>query len=98
MSAESEPAGLEPIFLRLAPTDIALIKFLFESYEGVAVVRTVDRRAAVIVALVSRDFLAVARAILDDLSGRVAIEEIPPPDEAGEDWLLRLLAEEPPLE
>jgi len=55
MSADSEPAGLEPIFLRVAPTDIALIKFLFESYEGVAVVRTVDRRAAVIVALVSRD-------------------------------------------
>jgi hypothetical protein len=90
-----EPAGLKPIFLRVAPTDIALIKFLFESYEGVAIVRTVDRRAAVIVALVSRDFLAVARAILDDVRARVAIEEIPPPADAGEDWLLRLLAEDP---
>jgi hypothetical protein len=94
MSAAAAPAGLEPIFLRVAPTDIALIKFLFESYEGVAVVRTVDRRAAVIVALVSRDFLAVARAILDDVRARVAIEEIPPPADAGEDWLLRVLIEE----
>jgi len=95
MSAAAAPAGLEPIFLRVAPADIALIKFLFESYEGVAVVRTVDRRAAVIVALVSRDFLAVARAILDDVRARVAIEEIPPPADAGEDWLLRLLSEDP---
>ena len=70
---------LQPIFLRLAPIDIALVKFVFESYEGVAVVRTVDRRAAVIVALVSRDFLAVARGILDDLHTRIALEEIPPP-------------------
>jgi len=82
---------LEPIFLHVAPPDIALVKFLFESYEGVAIVRTVDRRAAVIVALVSRDFVAVARAILADLHTRIAIAEIPPPPEAGEDWLMRLL-------
>jgi len=83
--------GLTPIFLRLAPADIALVKFLFESYEGVAICRTVDRRAAIIVALVSSDFLAAAHAILDDLRSSVAVEEIPPPSDAGEDWLLRLL-------
>ena len=83
--------GLTPIFLRLAPADIALVKFLFESYEGVAICRTVDRRAAIIVALVSRDFLATARAILADLRVSIAVEEIPPPRDAGEDWLLRLL-------
>jgi hypothetical protein len=82
---------LQPIFLRLAPTDIALVKFLFESYEGVAVVRTVDRRAAIIVALVSADFLDVARGILADLQQRIGLAEIPRPAEAGEDWLLRLL-------
>ena len=82
---------LEPIYLRVAPVDIALVKFLFESYEGVAIVRTVDRRAAIIVALVSRDFLAVARSILADLSARIAIDEISAPEGAGEDWLLRLL-------
>jgi len=82
---------LEPIFLRLSPEDIALVKFLFESYEGVAIVRTVDRRTAIIVVLVSPDFLAVARAILDDLQQRVPIEQIAPPTEAGEDWLLKLL-------
>jgi hypothetical protein len=84
---------LELIFLRLAPLDIALVKFLFESYEGVAIVRTVDRRAAIIVALVSRDFLSVARAILEDLQRRIAIEEIPRPPDAGEDWLMRVFDE-----
>jgi hypothetical protein len=86
---------MEPIFLRLAPADIALVKFLFESYEGVAIVRTVDRRAAVIVALVSRDFVDIAHAILDDLRTRIAIEVIPRPAEAGEDWLIRLLDDVP---
>jgi len=71
------------------------VKFLFESYEGVAIVRTVDRRAAVIVALVSRDFLPVAHAILDDLRATVSIDIIPRPAEAGEDWLLRLLDDVP---
>src|SRR5437870_4048818 len=84
--------GLEPIFLRLAPRDIALVKFLFESYEEVAIVRTLDRRAATIVALVSRDFLEAARGILTSLGDTV--EEIPPPADAGDDWLLRVMAEE----
>ena len=88
--------GLEAIFLRVARVDISLIKFLFESYEGVAVVRTIDRHAAVIVALVSPDFIDVARALLADLRTRTAIEEIARPPEAGEDWLLRLLDEVAP--
>ena len=87
----SDVGGLEPIFLRLAPVDIALVKFVFESYEEVGIIRTIDRHAAVIVALVSRDFLADARAIIADLQGRVRLEIIAAPAEAGEDWLLRLL-------
>ena len=83
--------GLDPIFLRVAPVDIALIKFLFESYEGVAVVRTLDRRTAVIVALVSHDFLEIARGILEALHDAVSFEEIPAPREAGEDWLMQLV-------
>ena len=62
-SATTGP-GVVPIFIEVAPTDIALLKFLFESYEGVAVVRTLDKRKAVIVALVSRDFEDVARGML----------------------------------
>lgn len=86
--------GLDPIFLRVAKADIALIKFLLESYEGVAVVRTLDRRAAVIVALVSHDFVEVARNILEALHQTIPFEEIPSPCDGGEDWLLQLINHE----
>lgn len=82
---------LEPIFLRVAPLDIALVKFVFESYEGVGIVRTLDRHAAVIVALVSPDFLADARAIVADLQTRVPLAVIDRPAAAGDDWLLDLM-------
>lgn len=87
----ADVGGLEPIFLRVAPIDIALVKFVFESYEGVGIVRTLDRRAAVIVALISRDFLADAHGIIADLQTRIACEVIPAPAEAGDDWLLAVM-------
>ncbi|OFV90192.1 MAG: hypothetical protein A3J75_00545 [Acidobacteria bacterium RBG_16_68_9] len=85
---------LDAIFVRLPPSDIALMKFLFESYEGIAVVRTMDRHRAVIVVLVSHDFLEVARGILDSLRDTIAFEQVPPPGDADEDWLVRLLRED----
>lgn len=83
--------GLVPIYLRLAPVDIALVKFVFESYEGVGIVRTVDNTAAVIVALVSRDFLADGRAIIADLQQRVALDVVEAPADVGDDWLMGLV-------
>src|SRR5436309_2644887 len=44
-----------PIYLALPPREIAYVKFVFESYEGVAVVRTLDRHAAHLVVLVAPD-------------------------------------------
>jgi hypothetical protein len=85
---------LELIFLRVARRDVALVKFLFESYEGVAVVRTLDRHAAVIVVMVSRDFLDVARGIVDSLRESVAFEEIPPPANLDEEWLMSFVRAE----
>jgi hypothetical protein len=72
-------AEVVEIYLALAPGDIAYVKFIFESYEGVAVVRTVDRARAVIVLMVAADFAAEARRILDALRAEVAWEELPAP-------------------
>ncbi len=83
-----------PIFLRLHPRDIAMAKFVFESYEGVAVVRTLDRRAAVIVVLAVADFANVARDIVVSLHAAMELEEIAPPADVGADWLLAALASE----
>jgi hypothetical protein len=85
---------LDTIFLRIAPVDIAFLKFLFETYEEVAIVRTLDRRAAVLVVLACNDYLAVAREILRAAADVVRLEEIPPPDDMGEDWLMKLMQSE----
>jgi phosphoribosylformylglycinamidine (FGAM) synthase-like enzyme len=77
------------LYLQLAPADIALVKFLFESYEGVGIVRTVDRRAAIIVVLVVEDFLPVARAIVRELQMQIACTEIDAPPLDADDWLMR---------
>ncbi len=41
------------IFLRLRPEDIAYFKFIIESYEGMAVVRTQDPQEAVIEVMIA---------------------------------------------
>lgn len=86
--------GIEPIFIRLDPRDIALAKFLFESYEEVAIVRTLDRRTAVIVVLAVDDFVEAAWNIVADLTEIVPCEVVPAPPEAGDDWLLAALDRE----
>ena len=82
-------ATVVPLYLQVAPVDIALVKFLFESYEEVGIVRTIDRHTAVIVVLVASDFLADARAILSELQTKLVCQEVPAPPGAGDDWLMR---------
>jgi hypothetical protein len=74
-----------PIYLDLPPREIAYVKFVFESYEGVAVVRTLDRQAATLVVLAAPDFEAEARAVVAGLVAEGACREIgPPPDFDGD--------------
>lgn len=85
---------LQEIFLALAPEHIAYVKFIFESYEEVGIIRTVDRKKAVIVLLAMPDFFAAAQAILEALKQEVPLVEIPRPAEMNDDWLMSELAEE----
>jgi hypothetical protein len=78
MSDRGRPDVVE-IYLRLPPGDIAYVKFILESYEGIAVMRTIDRAAALIVVLAAADFERDARAILESLRGDVPWSEVPPP-------------------
>lgn len=87
----SAGAAIQPLYLRLAPADIARVKLLFESYEGVGVVRTVDRAGAIVVVLAVRDFLPVARAVLAELQEQIDCVEIAPPPRPADDWLLGTL-------
>jgi hypothetical protein len=85
---------LEEIYLETSPEHIAYIKFILESYEDVGIIRTVDRKKAVVVILAIHDFLATARSILDSLKREVPLIEIPRPAEANDDWFMAELAVE----
>ncbi len=76
-----------PILLRIPRREIAYVKFIFESYEGVAVARTIDRKAATIVILVAPDFLDQARIIVESFQRDGICQELPLPAEADVDWL-----------
>lgn len=76
-----------PIYLSLPPREIAFVKFVFESYEGIAVVRTLDRHAAHLVVLVAPDFEAAARAVIRSLVEEGSCEETGPPEGFDGDWL-----------
>ncbi len=80
------------IFLELLPEDIAYLKFIIESYEGVGIVRTVDQKRAIVDLLVVEDFMQTALSILASLQQEVSFAEIPRPPDIGEDWLLREMA------
>lgn len=87
---------MHEIYLEIRPEDIAYVKFIVESYEGVGIIRTVERKKAVIVLLVVEDFLDVARSILASLKNEVPVIEISRPDDIGDDWLLTEMATEFP--
>ena len=79
-------ADIVPIVLRVPRREVAYVKFVFESYEGVAVTRTLDRHAAHVVVLVAPDFVADARRVVEALRAEGVCEEIAPEEFEG-DWL-----------
>ena len=87
-------AELRLIYLETPPSNIAYIKFIFESYEEVGIVRTVDRKKAVIVLLAMRDFADTARAILESLQREIPLQEILLPGHMPDDWFMCELADE----
>jgi uncharacterized protein DUF4911 len=85
---------LHDIYLELSPAHIAYVKFIFESYEEVGIIRTVDNRRAIIVLLAMADFVATARHILDSIRNDIPLQEIPRPDDMKDDWFMaELIAE-----
>ena len=85
---------LRDIYLEIPPEHIAYIKFIFESYEEVGIVRTVERKKAIIVLLVMRDFVDAARGILESLKRDIPFAEIPRPTDVTNDWFMAELAKE----
>lgn len=87
VAPSSPSADVVPIVLRVPRREIAYVKFVFESYEGVAVVRTLDRHRAVLVVLTVPDFEADARAAVAALAAEGACDPEPLPAPSDADWL-----------
>ena len=85
---------MREFYLEVAAAHIAYIKFIFESYEEVGIIRTVDRKKAIIVLLAMNDFVAVARAILESLEREIPLREIARPANVQDDWFMAELAAE----
>lgn len=86
---------LHDIYLEIPPAQIAYIKFIFESYEEVGLIRTVERKRAVIVLLAMHDFLETAREVLASLKRDIPFAEIPRPADMTDDWLMAELLDDP---
>jgi chemotaxis response regulator CheB len=70
------------IYLELPPEDIVFIKLIVEAHEGLGVLRTLDRKRAVIVVMIAADMESDVRAMLESLRDQVTWTEIPPTGEA----------------
>jgi hypothetical protein len=87
-------ADLQLIYLETPARHIAYVKFIFESYEEVGIIRTIDRKRAVIVLLAMRDFVETARAILESIKQDIPLQEVSPPPGIPADWFMNELAAE----
>ena len=85
---------LHEIYLEVPSEQIAYVKFIFESYEDIGIIRTVDRKKAIIVLLAMEDFLASACAILASLENEIPLRQIARPSTVSDDWLMPELAVE----
>jgi hypothetical protein len=72
-------ADVVPIFLQVPRAEIGYVKFIFESYEGIAVLRTIDRHQGLLVVLAVPDFLDQARRVVAALADEIDCREIEPP-------------------
>jgi len=61
---------------KLKTSDITLVQFILEGYEGLVTVSTIDRKAAIIQVLIMPDFLADMEGILADLKGQFMMEDV----------------------
>jgi hypothetical protein len=66
------------LLLQIPPQEIAYLSFIMESYEGVAVVRTIDPRKGQVELMFPPDYQDEIGEILKDLAQEFPIQEVSP--------------------
>jgi hypothetical protein len=64
------------LLIQIPPREIAYLNFVFESYEGVAAVRTIDPRKGIVELMVSPHYQEETREILKSLAEEFPIDEV----------------------
>ena len=67
-------------YFRLLRKDIAYFKFIVESYEGMAVVRTKDPREAIVELMVAPGWEKDVDEVIEGLQQEIPIEPLPSPE------------------
>jgi hypothetical protein len=66
-------------YFKIDPKDIAFIKAVLESYEGMVVIRTVEVGKPIVEFLIARDFSETVAKVIEDLQKHVVMEETSAP-------------------
>ena len=76
LAMPSTPVSAETIkrYYRVDRREIAFIKFIFEAYDGIAVLETLDPKAGIVVFHIAPGCEPDADAILQDLKREIMIE------------------------
>jgi hypothetical protein len=61
------------MYVRVNPKDMAYVKFIVESYEGLAVLRTVDPREGILEWMIPPDLVEQAEELINSLREEVSI-------------------------
>jgi hypothetical protein len=67
------------MYFKINPHDLAFVKFIVESYEGIAVLRTVDPKEGIVEWMISPDLVEDAERLLRALKKEIPIVVVSPP-------------------
>jgi hypothetical protein len=68
-------------YYRIDRNGIALLKFILESYDNAAVLRTVDEKGSVVEIFIAPDFIDDVQAVIAEYRDEFNIREIERPDD-----------------
>ena len=86
--ASSDEDQTQWTLLRIPPEHIVTLKYIVESYEGLAILRTLNRQEAQVVLLHPESSASTLEAILLELEKEFPLERLPLPESVPEEWYL----------
>jgi len=83
-----------PIFMKLPCQNIAQLKLMLESYEGLGILRTLSAERGEVVILALKDTHKIVLELVSTIETDLRLRIIAPPASARNDWLLGELLED----